>query len=76
MQASLSTNMAFILLYRVDIRNRGPVFGVQTVVVSLCYTSIAAGVVGTVAFQQVHDAPHAESGSQRHNKGLQGLDRG
>ena len=44
--------------------------------VSLRHMSIGARVVGTVTFQQVHDAPHAKTGAQGHDKGLQSVDRG
>ena len=36
--------------------------------------SIRAGVVVTVTFQQVDDAPDAETGSQSNNEGLQNGD--
>ena len=71
MQASLSTNMAFILWYRVDIRNSGPVFGVQPIVVSLCYTSIRAGIVVSISFQKVDRAPNSEAGAERDHEGLE-----
>ena len=32
---------------------------------------LGAGVIGTVAFQQVHNAPHAQASAQSDNEGLQ-----
>ena len=45
------------------------------VVASLPYMSIAAGVVIAIAFQEIHDAPHAEASAQRDNEGGQGAYR-
>ena len=42
---------------------------------SLPYMSIGSGVVVAVALQKVDRAPHAEAGTQRHNEGLQHIDR-
>ena len=42
--------------------------------VTLWHMSIRAGVVVTVTFQQVDDAPDAETGSQSNNEGLQNGD--
>ena len=36
--------------------------------------SIRAGVIVAVAFQQVDDAPHAETGTQGDNEGLENSD--
>ena len=36
--------------------------------------SICAGVVVTVTFQQVDDAPHAETGTEGDNEGLENGD--
>lgn len=44
--------------------------------VSLRHMSIGAWIVGPVALQQVDNAPHAQTGAQSHNKGLQGGDCG
>lgn len=38
--------------------------------------SIRAGVVGTITFQQVDHAPHAEASAESNNKGLQSSDSG
>ena len=45
-------------------------FGVQTVVVSLWYTSIRARIVVAISFHEVDRAPNAKTGAQRHNKCL------
>lgn len=44
--------------------------------VTLRHMSFGARVVLAVTFQQVHDAPHAKTGAQGHDKGLQSVDRG
>ena len=41
---------------------------------TLPYMSICAGVVVAVTFQQVDDAPHAETGTEGDNKGLENGD--
>ena len=41
---------------------------------SLPYMSIRAGVVVAVTFQQVDDTPHAETGTEGDNKGLENGD--
>ena len=41
---------------------------------SLPHMSIRAGVVVTVTFQQVDDTPHAETGTEGDNEGLENGD--
>lgn len=41
---------------------------------SLLTMSIGAGVVVTVTFQQVDDTPHAETGTEGDNEGLENGD--
>lgn len=43
-------------------------------VASLPHMSICRGVVGPVTFQQVDDAPHAETGTQGNDEGLENGD--
>ena len=43
-------------------------------VATLLTMSIRAGVVVTVTFQQVDDAPHAETGTEGDNEGLENGD--
>ena len=50
-------------------------FGVQTVVVSLCNISIGAGVVVAISFQKVDGAPNSEAGSESHYECLKYADR-
>jgi len=38
--------------------------------------SICAGVIGTVTFQKVDNAPHAQASAQRDHEGLQSIDSG
>ena len=42
--------------------------------VTLWHMSIRAGVVRAITFQQVNAAPHAETGAEGHNEGLQDFD--
>ena len=42
--------------------------------VTLSHMSIRAGVVVAVTFQQVDDAPHAETGTEGDNEGLENGD--
>ena len=42
--------------------------------VTLPYMSICTWVIISVTFQQVDDAPHAETGTQGNNEGLQNGD--
>ena len=58
-----------------------PCFGIVAglaILVLLCaslpYMSIRAGVVIAVTFQQVDDAPHAETGTQGNDEGLENGD--
>ena len=58
-----------------------PCFGIVAglaILVLLCaslpYMSIRAGVVATVTFQQVDDTPHAETGTEGDNEGLENGD--
>ena len=44
------------------------------VCVTLWHMSIRAGVVVAVTFQQVDDAPHAETGTEGDNEGLENGD--
>ena len=44
------------------------------VCVTLWHMSIRAGVVVTVTFQQVDDTPHAETGTEGDNEGLENGD--
>ena len=46
----------------------------QIVCVTLWHMSICAGVVVTVTFQQVDDAPYAETGTEGDNEGLENGD--
>ena len=41
---------------------------------SLQYMSIRAGVVVAITFQQVDDTPHAETGTEGDNEGLENGD--
>ena len=41
---------------------------------SLSYTSISAGVVVSVAFQQVNGSPNAEAGTEGDDEGLENAD--
>ena len=42
--------------------------------VTLWHMSIRTGVVVAIAFQQVDDAPHAETGTEGDNEGLENGD--
>ena len=42
---------------------------------SLLTVRIAAGVIVTVAFQEIDDAPHAKASAQRNNEGGKGAYR-
>ena len=42
--------------------------------VTLPHMSIGARVVGTVALQQIDNAPHAQASAQRNNESLQSRD--
>ena len=58
-----------------------PCFGIVAglaILVLLCaslpYMSIRTGIVIAIAFQQVDDAPHAETGTEGDNEGLENGD--
>ena len=60
---------------------RSPDFGIVAglaILVLLCaslpYMSIGTGVVVAVTFQQVDDTPHAETGTEGDNEGLENGD--
>ena len=55
------------------LRNSG-LSSIKFLCATLSHMSIRAGVVVTVTFQQVDDAPDAETGSQSNNEGLQNGD--
>ena len=42
--------------------------------VTLSHMSIRAGVVVAITFQQIDDAPHAETGTESDNEGLENGD--
>ena len=46
----------------------------QFLCVTLWHMSIGTWVVRSITLQQINNAPHAETGAQGHNKGLQGGD--
>ena len=41
---------------------------------SLPYMSIGSGVIVAITFQQIDDAPHAETGTESDNEGLENGD--
>ena len=55
------------------LRNSG-LSSIKFLCATLSHMSICAGVVVTVTFQQVDDAPHAETGTEGDNEGLENGD--
>lgn len=55
------------------LRNSG-VTVCSLVCVTLWHMSIRAGVVVAITFQQIDDAPHAETGTESDNEGLENGD--
>ena len=55
------------------LRNSG-LSSIKFLCATLSHMSIRAGVVVTVTFQQVDDTPHAETGTEGDNEGLENGD--
>ena len=55
------------------LRNSG-LSSIKFLCATLSHMSIRAGVVVAVTFQQVDDAPHAETGTEGDNEGLENGD--
>ena len=56
-----------------DTEQQGTLFSI-CVVASLPYMSIGTGIVIAITFQQVDDTPHAETGTEGDNEGLENGD--
>ena len=71
----------FLLLYCIIFDNKfllilrnSKLLSINFLCVTLSHMSIRAGVVVTVTFQQVDDTPHAETGTEGDNEGLENGD--
>ena len=63
-----------VLLF--DIMGFGIVGGyLSKLCVTLPHMSIGAGIVVTIALQQIDSTPHAETGTEGNNEGLEDFDR-
>ena len=51
-----------------------PAAGHEGICVTLWHMSISSGVVVAITFQQIDDAPHAETGTESDNEGLENGD--
>ena len=71
----------FLLLYCIIFDNKfllilrnSKLLSINFLCVTLSHMSIGAGVVVAVTFQQVDDTPHAETGTEGDNEGLENGD--
>ena len=71
----------FLLLYCIIFDNKfllilrnSKLLSINFLCVTLSHMSIRAGVVVAVTFQQVDDTPHAETGTEGDNEGLENGD--
>ena len=71
----------FLLLYCIIFDNKfllilrnSKLLSINFLCVTLSHMSIGTGVVVAVTFQQVDDAPHAETGTEGDNEGLENGD--
>ena len=55
------------------LRNSG-LLSIKFLCVTLWHMNIRAGVVVAITFQQIDDAPHAETGTESDNEGLENGD--
>ena len=63
-------------LYKISVRqvwNSG-LLSIKFLCVTLSHMSIGSGVIVAITFQQIDDAPHAETGTESDNEGLKNGD--
>ena len=71
----------FLLLYCIIFDNKfllilrnSKLLSINFLCVALSHMSIGAGVVVTIALQQIDSTPHAETGTEGNNEGLEDFD--
>ena len=73
----------FLLLYCIIFDNKfllilrnSKLLSINFLCVTLSHMSIGTWIVGTITFQEVDNAPHAQTSAQRNNESLQSINSG